>query len=122
MAVTYAVSSLTRNVEGAKRVHRGTITATGTYTSGGDAVTPALFGLSTIENLDLTVFNDGSATVPVHIQAIPVRTSDISWLITFADNVVGAVNTGTIAAGKSVTLTAAETITGYKSQFCVVGR
>jgi len=60
MAITFAVTNLNRNVEGAKRVHRGTITATGTNTAGGDAVTPALFGLSVLEGLNLTPSDNGT--------------------------------------------------------------
>lgn len=51
MAVTWAITNLKRNVEGAKRAHRGTATATptATYSTGGDSITAAALGLHTIE-------------------------------------------------------------------------
>jgi hypothetical protein len=52
MAVTFAVTNLTRDVT-SKRLHRGTITATGTTTAGGDAIAASALGLSVIDNLDL---------------------------------------------------------------------
>jgi hypothetical protein len=121
MAVTYAVSNLQRNVEGSKRSHRGRLTATGTYTAGGDAITPAQLGLSTIEHLVLNTYSDAQAN-PSSLTAIPVRVSDLSWKIALASNVVGAVNTATIAAGKSLPLTAGETVTGYIVDFEAIGR
>lgn len=120
MAVTWAVSGLKRDVT-SKRVHTGILTATGTYTAGGDTVSAASFGLSAIERLDLSQLNDGSGT-PLNLQAIAVRVTDASWKIAVACNVVGAVNTGTVAAGKGVALAAAESLTGYTCFFEVRGR
>jgi hypothetical protein len=60
MAVTFAVTGLKRDVGGSKRTHRGTITATGTVTAGGDAITPAALGLHVIESLALTPSDNGT--------------------------------------------------------------
>lgn len=60
MAITFAVTALLRDVTASKRRHTGVITATGTNTAGGDAVTPALFGLSVIDNLKLTPADNGT--------------------------------------------------------------
>lgn len=121
MAVTWAVSALKRDVTASKRVHTGVLTATGTYTAGGDTVNASQFGLSVIDKLELTTLNDGTGT-PATVVAIPVRVSDSQWKIAVADNVVGAVNTATIAAGKSLPLTAAESLTGYTCYFEAKGR
>jgi hypothetical protein len=121
MAVTWAVTNLKREVTGSKRVHRGTLTATGTYTAGGDAVSASALGLSTIEHLDLTTLNDAAGS-PLTLVAVPVKVSESSWKVAVACNVVGAVNTATIAAGKTVALGAGETLTGYKTDFEAVGR
>lgn len=121
MAVTFTVSNLTRNVEGAKRVHRGTITFSGTYTAGGDTISASQLGLSTVEQLNLSQLNDAGGN-PVTLQAVPVRVSDSSWKIAVACNVVGAVNTATVAAGKTVALGAGETLTNYKLFFEAIGK
>src|SRR5687767_12553041 len=60
MALTFAVTNLKRSVAGDKRVHYGTITATGTNTAGGDAVTPAALGLSVVDSLELTPSDNGT--------------------------------------------------------------
>lgn len=120
MAVVWAVTNLKRDVT-SKRVHTGTLTATGTYTAGGDTITAAALGLSSIERLDLSQLNDANAN-PVNLQAIPVKVTDASWKIAVACNVVGAVNTATVAAGKGTALTAAETLTGYTCFFEARGK
>lgn len=122
MAVTWAVSNLTRSLDaGNYRCHRGTLTATGTYTAGGDTVAASIFGLTVITQLNLTEMNDGAGN-PVSLEVIPVRVSDSSWKIAIAGNVVGAVNTATVAASKTVAMGAAETLTGFRCNFEAIGR
>jgi hypothetical protein len=121
MAVTYAVSNRTVDVNGSKRVVRGNLTWTGTYTSGGDALTPEALGLHTIQNLYITNFNNGSATVPISVGVHPIKQANGSWKLAVSGNVIGAVNVGTIAATPTVTLTAAETLTNYVCAFEAVG-
>lgn len=121
MAVTFTVANLSRNVEGAKRVHRGKLTFSGTYTAGGDTVTAANVGLSTIEQLNISQLNDAAGN-PTTLQGVPVRVSDASWKIAVACNVVGAVNTATVAAGKTNALTAGETLTNYTLYFEAIGK
>lgn len=60
MAITFAVTNLKRSVAGDKRVHFGTLTATGTNSAGGDAVTPASMGLSVIDSLELSPSDNGT--------------------------------------------------------------
>lgn len=122
MAVTYAITNRTIDVGGAKRVVRGTITFTGTYTAGGDAIAPAAFGLSVVENLYCTSFNNGSATVPISLEIHPLKQADGTWKLAVSGNVIGAVNTGTVAAAPTVTLTAGQTLTGYTVAFEAIGR
>ena len=122
MAVTWAVSNLSRSLDaGNSRIHRGTLTATGTYTAGGDTVAASLFGLSVLSQLNLGNINDAGGN-PVTLGAVPVKVSDSSWKIAIDCNVVGAVNVGTVAAGKTVALSAAETVTGFKCLFEAIGR
>ena len=122
MAVTYAITNRTSSVIGDKRAVRGNITFTGTYTAGGDTLTPAALGLAVMENLVITNFNNGSTTVPISIEIHPLKQSDGTWKLALSGNVIGAVNTGTIAASPTVTLTAAQTVTGYTGQFEAIGR
>lgn len=121
MAVTFTVSNLERNVEGFKRVHRGTLTFSGTYTAGGDTVNASLVGLSAISQLNLGQLNDAAGN-PTTLQAVAVKVSDSQWKIAVACNVVGAVNTATVAAGKTLALTAGETLTNYKLFFEAIGK
>jgi hypothetical protein len=53
MAVTFAVTGRKYSVFGDRRRVIGTLTATGTTTDNGDAITPAAFGLHTLETLEL---------------------------------------------------------------------
>lgn len=127
MAVTFTVTGpsgsggVSRNVEGNKRVHRGKLTFSGTYTAGGDTLNASQVGLSTIEQLNLSQLNDAAGN-PTTLQAVPVRVSDSQWKIAVACNVVGAVNTATVAAGKTLALTAAETLTNYTLFFEAIGK
>lgn len=67
MAVTYAFTPLSTgsgayDVYGKENVVYGTLVGTGTYTSGGDAITAAQFGLSRIDNLILIPDGSGANT------------------------------------------------------------
>jgi hypothetical protein len=53
MAVTFAVTNRGHNVVGNQRNVTGTLTATGTTTDNGDAITPAAFGLILLSSLEL---------------------------------------------------------------------
>lgn len=63
MAVTY---SFTQDAEGRQRVGKqhvvsGLLTASGTYSTGGDAVSASLFGLGSIESLSVdSAFTNGT--------------------------------------------------------------
>lgn len=52
MAVTWALSNSKQTVFGDQRIVTGLLTATGTYTAGGDLVAPGVFGLDTIDFAD----------------------------------------------------------------------
>jgi hypothetical protein len=54
MAITVSISGLSRDV-GSRRTHRGNLTTSGTYETGGFAVTSNMFGLGRIEQLRLEV-------------------------------------------------------------------
>lgn len=62
MAVTYAFSLDTRGDQkvGRQRVKTGVLTATGTYVTGGDAIAASLFGLATIDSLEINSATTGN--------------------------------------------------------------
>jgi hypothetical protein len=110
MALTFAVTDLTRDVTASKRVHRGTITATGTNTAGGDAITPAALGLSLIESLKLTPSDNGTLA----FQAKWIKsTGKIKF---FGTNAVPG------AAVGDPEVTAGTTLSTYALNFEAVGR
>jgi hypothetical protein len=53
MAVTFAVTNRKAVVSGDQRKVTGTLTATGTTTDNGDAITPSVFGLILLDSLEL---------------------------------------------------------------------
>lgn len=111
MAVTFAVTGLTRNVAGAKREHSGVITATGTTTDNGDAVTPALFGLSVIDSLlfDSAVDSTSNPENAAAAKYIPA----LGTVVFFG---------GAAAGSPQAALTDGATVTGYSARFTAVGR
>lgn len=60
MAVTFAITDLSRDVT-SKRRHSGTITCTGTTTDDGDTITAAALGLSVIDDMKLETFLDSTS-------------------------------------------------------------
>ncbi len=50
---TWALSNSKQTVFGDQRIVQGLLTATGTYTAGGDNITPATFGLDVIDSANL---------------------------------------------------------------------
>jgi hypothetical protein len=111
MAVTFAVTGLKRDVTGSKRIHFGVITATGTTSDNGDAVTPALFGLSSIERLDFDPFLDSEAN--------PENAATAKYIPSTGKVVfVG----GAAAGSPQAALTDGATVTGYAANFIAVGR
>lgn len=62
MAVTYAFTLDTRGDQrvGRQRVKTGVLTATGTYTTGGDAIAASLFGLSALDSLQINSATTGN--------------------------------------------------------------
>jgi hypothetical protein len=111
MAVTFAVTGLNRDITGSKRIHYGVITATGTTTDNGDAVTPALFGLSTIERLDFDPFLDSAANPENAAQGKYIPST--GKIVFFGGAASGAVQAA---------LTDGATVTNYAANFIAVGR
>lgn len=113
MAATYAVTNFTRDIT-AKRIHRGTLTATGTYTGpGGDTVTAALFGLAVITDLRLEPF--ASAT-PLVFQARYSKTNDTSGVIKLFGT-----NAAPGAAVADPEVTGGTAVTGFTCAFEAIG-
>lgn len=115
MAATYAVTNLVRDVSGSKRRNYGTATATGTYSTGGDSMSAAAFGLRVLDNVISSVLQEGT---PLAFQPIAVIASDkqsVSIRL-FGTNAVPG------AAVADPQVTAGTTITGYAFTFEAVGR
>ena len=111
MAVTFAVTGLVRNVSGAKRENYGVLTATGTTSDNGDAVTPGLFGLAVLESLTLDPDVDSESN-PENAAAAKYLAS--TGKIAFFG--------GAAAGSPQAALTDGATVTGYTARFRAVGR
>jgi hypothetical protein len=119
MALTFAVTELVRNVVGNQRQHSGLITATGTNTANGDAVTAAQLGLGLVYDLQPSTPAVDSTTDPAaafQVRFIPA-TTQLSGLVTFwgTDATPGA-------AVADIEVTAGTTLTGYSFRFVAYGR
>lgn len=118
MAVTFAVTNVRKNVVGNLRCITGTITATGTTTDNGDALTAAALGLHTIQSLNFHPFYDSASN--------PENGATVVWIPT--SNGLGGALTGNVvfyggaAAGSAqAALTDGATVTGYATQFEAYG-
>lgn len=110
MAITFAVTQLVRDVTASKRVHRGKITATGTNTAGGDAAAASLFGLSVLDQLNLTPADNGT------LQFSPKWVKSTGKIKFFGTNAVPG------AAVGDPEVTAGTTLSTYEMEFEAVGR
>lgn len=110
MAVTYA---FTLDPQGRQRVGKqhvlsGLLTATGTYTTGGDAVTPASVGLGVIESLSIdSAFTNG--TEAMVSRYLPTGLLQHFW-------------GGGAISSELDEITAADTVTGFAARITVKGR
>ena len=114
MAVTWAVSDLTREVMGSLRLHLGTLTATGTTSDDGDAITAAALGLEIVEDLSLGPALDSTSNPENAL--LPAWNSVDGKIVLFTAH-------GT--PGPTVPLiqmTAGETVTNYSFRFRAIGR
>jgi hypothetical protein len=93
MAVTFAVTGRKYSVFGDRRRVIGTLTATGTTTDNGDAITPAAFGLHTRETLELEPALDSNSNPEASFvgRFIPNASSVVGGVIVFitADGTTG---------------------------------
>lgn len=117
MAVTFVISNLRKNVFGNLRAHTGTITLTGTPTSGGDTVTAATLGLHTITDLSVSAVVDSTTTpanaATVEYNAVPVQGlggSTTGKLVFFG---------GAASAAPQAAITGS--LTGYSGKFTAIG-
>lgn len=114
MAVTWTVSDLDKGVQGNKRVNTGTITASGTTSDDGDAAAASLFGMSVLEDLQLSPFLDSTSN--------PENAFVGTWNKNSGKIVL---HTAHGTPGDTVPLiqaAAAATVTGYFARFRAVGR
>jgi len=114
MAVTFAVTLLKKGVAGDRRLMTGTITATGTTTDNGDAITAALFGLHTIQSLNFHTFNDSTsnpenASQAAYIGTTPNAAGSTAGVVVFYG--------GAAAGSPNAALTDGSTVTSYAAQF-----
>jgi hypothetical protein len=114
MAVTYALTNQKLSVMGNNRYISGTLTATGTYTTGGDAVTAATLGMHTISDFDITTAINST---PTQFVARPSYTPPTTSVLIqyYGTNAVPG------AAVADPQLTSATSITGYAFQFTALG-
>lgn len=119
MALTFAVTGLTRNVIGAEREHRGLITATGTNTPDGDSITAAALGLELLYDLQPStpaVDSTSSPAAAYQVRFIPAA-DQLSGKLTF-----WGTNAAPGAAVADPEVTAGTTLTGYSFRFRALGR
>jgi hypothetical protein len=114
MAVTFTVSNLRKGVAGDRRLFTGTITASGTTTDNGDAITAAAFGLHTLASLNFHPFVDSTSNPENASQAAYIPTSpgpggSTAGVIVFFG--------GAAAGSPNAALTDGATVTNYAAQF-----
>lgn len=114
MAVVWAVSNLKRDSAGSVRLHTGTLTATGTYTTAGDDVLATTLGLHTIRSF---VNTEAENATPLVFALRPVVASDQSKVTIQAFGT----NAAPGAAVADVQVTAGTTLTGYAFDFQAFG-
>ena len=112
MAVTYAATYIRNNVWGAERAMQLQFLATGTYTSGGDSITPAQCGLDTIDCL-IPVLDTGAGAQTNGVGVLAWNTSTNTLQI-FVQGTAGAGDT-------MVELTGGTTVTGLGFTAIVIG-
>lgn len=118
MAVTFAVTLLRKNIAGSLRLHTGTITATGTTTDDGDAITAAQFGLHTISQLVFVpivdnLANPENAASPYYLPTTPGLGGTTAGKVVFYG--------GAASGSPQAQLTDGATVTGYSGQFLAFG-
>jgi hypothetical protein len=118
MAVTFAVTLLRKGVAGDRRLHTGTITATGTTTDNGDAITAALFGLHTLQSLNFHPFVDSTsnpenAAAAAYIGTSPNAAGSTAGVVVFFG--------GAASGSAQASLTDGATMTNYAAQFEAYG-
>lgn len=118
MAVTFAVTLLRKNISGNLRLHAGTITASGTTSDDGDAITAAAFGLHTISQLVFTpivdsVSNPENAAYCYYLPTTPGLGGTTAGKIVFYG--------GAASGSPQAQLTDGSTVTAYSGQFLAWG-
>lgn len=114
MAVTFAVTDFRRGQLGDQRANSGLLTATGTTSDDGDAISPTAVGLSVIDQLIVETFLDSTSN--------PENAFVGTWNKA-AGKIVWHTAHGT--PGGAVPLlqvTDATSITGYAARFVAIGR
>jgi len=115
---TFSVSLLRKGVAGDRRLHTGTITASGTTTDNGDAITAAAFGLHTLASLNFHPFVDSTsnpenAATAAYIPTSPGPGGSTAGVIVFFG--------GAAAGSAQAALTDGATVTNYSAQFEAYG-
>lgn len=118
MAVTFTVTNLRKGIAGDRRFHTGTITASGTTTDNGDAITAALFGLHTLASLNFhpivdSTSNPENAAAAVYIPTAPGPGGSLAGVVVFFG--------GAAAGSPQAALTDGATVTSYSAQFEAFG-
>lgn len=103
MAITYAYTLLRVQKMGTEQIMDWQVTATGTYTTGGDAFTPAQLGLDVIDFISIMYDGSGANTNGVALVA-PNLTSNLWQLF----------GTGTATTDPFNEIGSGQTMTGFQ--------
>lgn len=114
MAVTFALSDLTRDVSASKRRHMGTLTLTGTTSDDGDTLSPGTIALKYIDELLLEAAIDDTSNPENAFYPRWNKTSGKIVLYTAHGTPGGTVPLLQADAGV--------TVTNYKVRFEAIGR
>ena len=118
MAVTFATTINRLGIGGDTRINTGTITATGTTTDNGDALTAAQLGLHTIRTVIFTPFVDSTSNPENAMPASYIATSpgaggSLAGVVVFFG--------GATAAEPLDAVADATTVTGFAAQYIAFG-
>jgi hypothetical protein len=118
MAVTFATTINRLGSGGDTRINTGVITATGTTTDNGDALTAAQLGLHTIRSVVFTPFVDSSSNPENAATAAYIGTSNGAGGTTAGVVVFFG---GAAAGSAQAALTDGATVTGYAATYIAFG-
>lgn len=113
MAVTFAVSDLSRDVTSVSNVRKGLLTLTGTTSDDGDAIAASAFGLNRLDSLEIETLLDSAAN--------PENAFIATWNKTSGKIVLHTAHGTPGGAVPLLQVTDGTTVTGYSGRFKAEG-